>query len=101
MVGLSAREAGRVGQATLVGEISRDAHVPRFLRCVGAAADLVSVAVHRGADDGGSDQRTRLSGDRRLWQADAEAARRTAPPRGAMEVWIQVDQVDQPLQLQR
>src|SRR5256885_15777906 len=101
MVGLPARQAGRVGEAAVVGEISRVAYFPRSIRRVGPAPDLVSVALHRRADDRGGGQRTRVRGDRRLWQADAEAAWRAAAARGAVEVRLQVDQIDQPFQLQR
>ena len=52
------------------------------------------VALCRGPDDGGGDQRTRLPGHRRLRQADRQAARRAAAAGGAVEVRLQVDQVD-------
>ena len=47
-----------------------------------------------GAHHRGGDQRARLPGHRRLRQAGAQAARRADPPRGAVEVRLQVDQVD-------
>ena len=65
------------------------------------AAALVSVALHRRADDGGSDQRTRLPRHRRLRPSAGQAARRAAAAGGAVEIRLQVDQVDRALQLRR
>ena len=62
---------------------------------------LVSLALYRGPDDGRGDQRTRLHGHRHLRQADAEAERRAAAPRDAVEIRIQVDQVDRAFHLHR
>ena len=65
------------------------------------AAILVSVALYRGAYDGGGDQRTRLPRHRRVWPSDGEAARRAPETRGAVEIRLQVDQIDRALQLYR
>ena len=48
------------GEAAVVGEIPRDADVPGLIGRAGPAADLVSVALHRRADDRGGDQRARV-----------------------------------------
>ena len=62
---------------------------------------LVSVALHRRADDRGGQQRTGVPRHRHVRQARAEADGRAAAPRGAVEVRLQVDQVDRALQLHR
>ena len=79
----------------------RDADVPGQDRRAGLAADLVSVALHRRADDGGGEQRTRVPRHRHVRQACAEADGRAAAARGAVEVRLQVDQIDRALQLHR
>src|SRR5438874_2622159 len=43
----------------------------------------------------------RLSRHRHVRQADAEAGRRAAPPRGAVEIRLQIDQVDCALRVHR
>ena len=58
---------------------------------------LVSVALCRRSDHGRGDQRTRLPGHRRLRQAGGEVDGRAAPPPPAVEIRLQVDQVDRPL----
>ena len=69
---------------------------PSWIRTMapGQRPGLVSLALYRGADHGRGDQRTRLHGHRRLRQAAAEAERRAAPPRAAVEIRLQVGQVD-------
>ena len=67
----------------------------------GQRARLVSVALCRRAHHGGGDERARLPGHRRLRQAGGEIDGRAAASRGAVEVRLQVDQVDHPLQLRR
>ena len=49
----------------------------------------------------GGDPRARLHGDRRLRQAGAQADGRADPPRAAVEVRLQVGQVDRAVQLHR
>src|SRR3982074_3394355 len=67
----------------------------------GPKTDLVSLALCRGPDHRGSDQRPRVSGHRRLRQAGIESAGGAAAARGAVEIRLQVDQVDRALQLHR
>ena len=67
----------------------------------GPAADLVSVALYRGPHDGGGDQRTRFPRHRRLRPSDRQAAWRALAAGGAVEIRIQVDQIDRALQLYR
>ena len=59
------------------------------------------VALCRGAHHGGGHQRARLHRHRRLRQADRQAARRADPAGGAVEVRLQVDQVDRALLVHR
>ena len=60
----------------------------------GAEAALVPVALCRRPHHGGGNQRTRISRDRCLRPSACAPAWRTAAARGAMEVRIQIDQVD-------
>ena len=68
---------------------------------VRSEAVLVPVAVCRGADHGRGDARARVPRHRPVRQADRAAERRAAAPRGAVEVRLQIDQVDRPLHLHR
>ena len=90
-----------LAQAAVVGEICADGDLPRSRDRARPEADLVSLALCRGPDDRRGDQRARVPGHRRLRQAGVEAARRAAAARGAVEVRLQVDQVDRALQLHR
>ena len=101
VVRLSAGEAGRTGEAAVVGEIFAHGDVPRSEDRARPAPDLVSVALCRGADDRRGDERTRFPGDRRLRQAGLQADGCADPARAAVEVWLQVSQVDRALQLHR
>src|SRR2546429_2866384 len=98
---LSPRQAGRVGQASILGKIRADGDVPRSFRRSGPEAELVSVALRRGIDHRRSEQRARLPRHRRLWQASLESAGRAAASGRALEIRLQVDQVDRALQLYR
>ena len=60
----------------------------------GPAAALVPVALYRGPHHGGGDQRARLPRHRRLRPPDGQAARRAVAAGGAVEIRLQVDQVD-------
>src|SRR5436305_1929180 len=82
------RGAGRIRP------LPADGDVPRFEDGVGTASELVALALYRGPDHGGGDQRARLSGDRRLRQADSQATWFSIAPGGAVEIRLQVDQVD-------
>ena len=101
VVGLPDVEAGRIGQAAVVSEVRADGNLPRQVGRARPAADLVSLALCRRPHHRGGEQRTRLPGHRHLRQAGAQAARRAASPRGAVEVRLQVDQVDRAVQLHR
>ena len=93
--GLSAEGAGGSGQAA-----RRRRNSSRFETFLdpddGARPEQLSlsVALCRGRDDGGSGQRPRLHRHRRLRQADRQAARRAAAAAPAVEIRLQVDQVD-------
>jgi DMSO/TMAO reductase YedYZ molybdopterin-dependent catalytic subunit len=72
---------------------------PKVAPSAAAVVSLVSVALCRRCHDGGSDQRTRPSCDRCL-RASACAATWCAIATGpAVEIWLQVHQVDRALQL--
>src|SRR5262249_25298606 len=62
---------------------------------------LVSMALCRRSDHGGGDQRTQLSGDRRLRPSACAAAWRTVAACRAVEVRMQVNQIDGTLYLCR
>jgi hypothetical protein len=55
----------------------------------------LSVAVRGRPDHGRGDERPGVHGDRCLWQAGGEVDGRADPAARAVEVWLQVDQVDQ------
>ncbi len=55
---------------------------------------FIALALCRGPDHGGGDQRPRLHRDRRLWEADLQTAGRADPARDPLEIRLQVDQVD-------
>ena len=93
--------AGRIRQAAVVGEIRAHGNLHGSEDRAGPAAELVSLALCRRADHGGGDQRARLPGHRRLRQAGRQADGRAAAARGAVEIRLQVDQVDRALHLHR
>ena len=89
----------------------RQAHIRRAFRAhgdpdgrgnhAGPAPTLVSLALYRRPHPGRGHQRTGLHRDRHLRQADAQAERRDDPPGRALEIRLQVDQVDRALHLHR
>ena len=90
---LPAEEAGRVRQAAVVGEVRPVRDLPR--QEDGAGPALVhALALCRGPDHGGGDQRSRLHRDGRLRQAARQGPGRADPARHALEIRLQVDQVD-------
>ena len=97
VVRISIRQAGGIGEAAVVGEIRADGDLPGFVDRAGPAPDLVPMALCRGPDHGGGDQRARVPGHRRLRQAGAASRGRAAAARGAVEIRLQVDQVDRAL----
>ena len=62
---------------------------------------LVSLALCRRADDGRGDERARLSRHRHVRQAGAEAGRRAAAAGDAVEIRVQIGQIDRPFHLHR
>src|SRR5262249_13200646 len=83
------------------GEIRADGNLPRSVDRAGPETELVSLALWRRLDRRRGDQRARVSGDRRLRQAGVESAGRAVAPGSAVEIRLQVDQVDRALQLHR
>ena len=98
---LSDEVAGRFRQADLGRQIRQDDDVQESGRRDRPEGVLVSVALYRGPDHGGGDQRIGVHGDGSLRQAGAEPERRAAPPAHAMEIRLQVDQVDRALHIHR
>ena len=75
---LPPQETGRVRQAAVLGVLRAVRDLPR--QEDGAGPALVhAVALCRGPDDGGSDQRPRLHRHRRLWQAARQGSGRADP----------------------
>ena len=66
-----------------------------------AARELVSLALYGRRDHGGGEQRPRLPRHRRLWQAGGEVPGRAAAPGAAVEIRLQVDQIDHQVHLHR
>ena len=90
---LPAQEAGRVRQAALLGDLRAVRDLPR--QEDGAGPALVhALALCRGPDHGGSDERSRLHRHRRLRQAARQGPGRADPAGDAVEIRLQVDQVD-------
>ena len=94
-------EAGRDGAAAVVREIRPDGNLHGPVDRARAAAALASVALRRRADHRRGDERAHLHGHRRLWQAGAEADGRADPAGDAVEVRLQVGQVDRAVHLHR
>src|SRR4029078_13703428 len=88
-------------QAPVLVKVCTNGDLPRSRGHARPKADLVSLALCRGPDDRRGDQRPRIPGHRRLRQAGVEGAGLAAAARGAMEIRLQVDQVDRALQLHR
>ena len=78
-------------------EISADGNLQGSVDGARPAADLVSVALYRGPHHRGGQQRSRVPGHRRLRQARAAPDGRAAPSRGAVEIRLQVGEVDRAL----
>src|SRR4051794_9606103 len=97
---LSDERAGEARAADLIGEVRRDANVPGQ-RGAGIPADLVSVALHRRAYDRGSQPRTDIPGHRHVREARAETDGCASAARGAVEVRVQVREVDRALRVLR
>ncbi len=76
--GFPAEEAGRIRQAPVVGDVRPVRDLPRQEDGPGPAV-VHALALCRGSDHGGGDQRTRLHRHRRLRQAASEAAGRADP----------------------
>ncbi len=60
----------------------------------GQRSRILDWPYRRGAADGRGDAPADHPRHRHLWRADAEAGRRADPAGGAVEIWLQVDQVD-------
>ena len=67
----------------------------------GTARVLVSVALYRRPDHGRGDERTRLHGHRHVWPSGAAPGRRAAAPRDAVEIRLQIGEVDRQGHLHR
>ena len=78
-----------------------DADILRSQDRARPAPDLVPLALCRRPHHGRGDQRSRLPRHRRLWPADGQAAWRAVATGGAVEIRLQVDQVDRALHLHR
>ncbi len=101
MVRLSSRQAGRIGPAAVVGKICAHGDIQGSIGRTRPARGAISLALCRGPHHRRSDERARLPRDRRLRQAGHQAAGRAAAARGAVEVRLQVDQIDRALQFHR
>ena len=91
---LPAAQAGRVRQAAVLGR--RLCASRRFLDKKMAPGQRVlhALALYRGPDHGRGDQRSRLHRHRRLWQAARQGSGRADPAGDAVEIRLQVRQVD-------
>jgi len=65
--------------------------------CAGRAHDLVPLALYRRPHHGRGDERTCLPSDRCLWAPIVQATRRAVEAGGAVEIRLQVHQVDRAL----
>src|SRR5207248_9389459 len=72
--------------------------LPESVSRAGSEADLAAMALRGRPHDGGSGQRARLSRYRHLRQVGRQGARRAAAPRSAVEIRVQIDQVDRAVQ---
>src|SRR5262245_11816092 len=96
-----ARQIGRVRPPARVRAVFTDGNLHGSEDGPGPATAVVSMALCRRRDHGGSDERTRLFGYRGIWPPASTPARRAATVGAAMEIWLQVNQVDRALQFHR
>ena len=90
---LPAEEAGRVRQAPVLGVLRAVRDLPRQEDGAGPAV-VHALALCRGPDHGRGDERSRLHRHRRLRQAARQGSGRADSPGDAVEIRLQVDQVD-------
>src|SRR5204862_241437 len=62
---------------------------------------LLSLALCRRPDDGRGQERPRVPRHRDVRQAGAEAGRRAVAARRAVEIWVQIGEVDRPFRIHR
>src|SRR5689334_4854182 len=98
---LSARQAGRVCPSAWVGKICAHGNLLGRENGAGSAAALVPVALRRRGYHGGGDQRARLPCHRRLRPSARASAWRATAAGVAVEVRLQVDQIDREVQFYR
>src|SRR5262249_32640687 len=95
------RQIGRIRAAARVRAVCADGNFHGPEDGAGSATALVSLALCRRRHHGGGDQRTRLPGYRGLWPSARPPTWRAAAVGTAMEIRLQVNQVDRALQLYR
>src|SRR5216683_11524 len=98
---LSFEGADRSRGAAGLGEIPAHGDLPQRQSRLGPEAVLVPLALCRRTHHGRGDQRARLSGDGHVRQAGAAPGRRAAAPGAAVEIRLQIDQIDREIHLHR